>query len=125
MVSTKGGIVTKSVTQERWEKTKNKIRWIAKQGGIRDSFTPESFEDIDVRFESKVKGLIHYKTTERLIGFIVYVAQTYTGLVPYLKGIYLTLNSWREGRDKEGWMTPEAKRKIRMGTKQPDANPPE
>jgi hypothetical protein len=31
------------------------------------------------------------------------VAQTYPSLVPYLKGIHLTLDSWRSGRNKDGW----------------------
>ena len=37
------------------------------------------------------------------MGFLVYIAQTYAPMVPYLKGIYLTLNSWRYRRDKESW----------------------
>ena len=32
----------------------------------------------------------------------MYVAQTYSSFVPYLKSIYLTLNSWRSDRDNEG-----------------------
>jgi hypothetical protein len=27
----------------------------------------------------------------------------YTSMIPYLKGIYLTLNLWRGNRNKEGW----------------------
>jgi hypothetical protein len=38
---------------------------------------------------------------------MVYVSMTYTSLIPYLKGIYLTLNSWRPDRDKEGWKDPK------------------
>ena len=38
-------------------------------------------------------GMIPFKTLERVIGFLVYVAQTYTSMVQYFKGIYLTLNS--------------------------------
>ena len=37
------------------------------------------------------------------MGFLVYVAGTYTMFTPYLKGIYLTLNSWRPGRTADGW----------------------
>jgi len=36
-------------------------------------------------------------------GFIVYVIQAYLPMVPYLKGIYLTLETWRGGRDSKGW----------------------
>jgi hypothetical protein len=35
--------------------------------------------------------------------FLVYVARTYTTLVPYLKGIHLTLDSWRVYRGDDGW----------------------
>jgi hypothetical protein len=38
---------------------------------------------------------------------MVYVSMTYTPLIPYLKGIYLTLNSWKPDRDKEGWKDPK------------------
>ena len=33
----------------------------------------------------------------------MYVSHTYGALVPYLKGIHLTLESWRSNRDSEGW----------------------
>ena len=49
------------------------------------------------------KGYIHYKNAESIIGFLVYVAMTYSSLMPYLKGLYLLLNSWRKNRDDEGW----------------------
>jgi hypothetical protein len=37
-------------------------------------------------------------------GFMVYVAQAYPGMKPYLKRFHLSLETWRaEGHDKEGW----------------------
>ena len=36
-------------------------------------------------------------------GFLVYVTRTYPAMVPYLKGFHLTLETWRGGRDFEGW----------------------
>jgi hypothetical protein len=36
-------------------------------------------------------------------GFLVYVAQAYPRMKPYLKGFNLLLETWREGRDKDGW----------------------
>ena len=36
-------------------------------------------------------------------GFLIHLELTYPDLVPYFKGIHLTLDSWREGRDEEGW----------------------
>ena len=123
VVSLDNGKVTKAVTQERWEKVQSKIRWIAKEIGVEEKFTPTEFKDIYEEFSSKVKGKIHFKTTDRLVGFIVYVCQTYDQLKPYLKGIYLTLNKWRNGRDEEGWLTDEAKRQAKLGIKPKDGDP--
>ena len=88
-----------------------------------DKFTPESFDNISAECHSSDVNLIHFKTTEKLVGFIVYVCQTYKYLVPYLKGIYLTLNSWRGGRDNDGWMTAEARAAARRGEKKKDGLP--
>ena len=112
---TDGDVATKSVTMERWIKTRDKIRWLGMQAGLRDRFTPDKFPGVKDDVTTKDGRMIHFKTTERLIGFVVYVSQTYTSLVPYLKGIYLSLNSWRSGRDEEGWLTPEGKRMRREG----------
>ncbi|KAL3792549.1 LOW QUALITY PROTEIN: hypothetical protein ACHAW5_007065 [Stephanodiscus triporus] len=41
-------------------------------------------------------------------GFMVNVTQAYPGIKPYLKGFHLSLETWRGGRDKEGWkLTPK------------------
>jgi hypothetical protein len=89
IIRTDGQKVEKMVSQERWDKTKEKIKW------IRDHFLP-----------NKVKGelpRIHHKTLESIRGFLVYVSRTYSEMVPYLKGIHLTLDSWRPGRAASGW----------------------
>ena len=107
-MATETGVVTKSVTDERWKKTQEKIRWLGKQVGLTDKFAG----GVDPVASSKARlglDVIHYKTTESVVGFLVYVSQTYTMMVPYLKGVYLTLNSWRKGRDKNGWMTKKAR----------------
>ncbi len=36
-------------------------------------------------------------------GFMVYVTQAYPGMKPYLKGFHLSLETWREGCNSEGW----------------------
>ena len=36
-------------------------------------------------------------------GFLVYVTRTYPAMVPYLKGFHLTIETWRGGRDGEGY----------------------
>ena len=89
-----------------------------------DKFTPGTFEDVPLQADCAPKGNVHYKTTESFVGFFVYVSLTYTSLTPYLKGIYLTLNSWRNVRNEEGWLVPEAKRALRLGTSKPEGDPP-
>ena len=58
------------------------------------------------------------------MGFLVYVAGTYTMFTPYLKGIYLTLNSWRPGRTADGWPLPGFERDMVKVAKDHLAPPP-
>ena len=40
---------------------------------------------------------------ERDVGFLVHLSRTFPAIFPYLKGFYLSLNSWRRGRNDDGW----------------------
>ena len=40
---------------------------------------------------------------ERDVGFLVHLSRTFPAVFPYLKGFYLTLNTWRKGRNDDGW----------------------
>jgi hypothetical protein len=44
-----------------------------------------------------------FKPLESTRGFFVHVQGTYPAITPYLKGMHLTLDSWRPGRDADGW----------------------
>jgi len=57
----------------------------------------------DINREIAETGQISYKHLESGGGFLIYVSRTYTWMRSYIKGIYLTLNSWRPDRDAEGW----------------------
>ena len=46
---------------------------------------------------------------ERFVGVLVYVSQTSTSFVLYLKGIHLMFNSWPPGRNTDGWSLTEYK----------------
>jgi hypothetical protein len=81
-------------TQERWEKTQRKLDWIHRAA------SGERGGDIAVECPAEI---IPHKPLESIRGFLVYVARTYTALVPYLKGIHLTLDSWRVNRADDGW----------------------
>ena len=71
------------VSQEKWDKTKRILV------GLRDALINKSSLD--------------RKQLERDRGFLVYVSRTYPVMVPFLKGIHLTLESWRKDRDLDGW----------------------
>jgi hypothetical protein len=65
---------------------------------------------------------INHKKLESARGFLVYVANTFKAMTPYLKGIHLTLDSWREHRDHDGWKIPfslreklEVKEDVKQG----------
>ena len=72
-----------------------------------DEFTPMKEEGMTEERDDCPDGEILFKQLEHVVRFLVYVSQTYTCMVPYLKGIYLTLNSWRNGRDEDGWVIPK------------------
>ena len=77
--------VSKTVTQEKWDKA----RTIAQRytDGFKKSPTPA----------------FSHKQMQRDVGFLVHVAMTFSSLMPFLKGFYLTMNAWRGGRNKDGW----------------------
>ena len=86
VVHTDRNEVAKLVTQERWSKARRIIREIS--------------EELTKSGEARVlerAGL----GSKRV--FFVYVARTYDFLVPYLKGVHATMESWRPDRDSEGW----------------------
>lgn len=94
------GSVFVTVTQERWVKTKSIIRWISNE-----------MEESDV---------IEFKQLERYRGFLIYVARTYPMLIPYLKGIHLTLDSWRPWQREDGWKLTNSEIRAAMETKDSD-----
>ena len=73
-------------SMEKWLKTKAIVEGISKllrEGG--DEIT------------------LDRKQLERDRGFLVHISRTFTQAIPYLKGIHHTLESWRMGRDSDGW----------------------
>ena len=43
-------------------------------------------------------------------GLMVYVTQSYPAMKPYMKGFHLSMETWRSGRDSEGWKLPPGSR---------------
>lgn len=81
-IETESDAVYKTVSLERWQKTKAHIEQLV------------DWIDSDE---------IPRKPLESIRGYLVYVSLTYRSMVPYLKGVHLTLESWRPDRDEDGW----------------------
>ena len=64
------------VSQEIWNKTQRTIA----------ELTSMDLEDSE--------GMYQYRM-ESIRGFLVYFSRTYRDMNPYLKGLHLTLDSWR------------------------------
>lgn len=77
------GRVTVMVTQDKWDKARQHITTL--------------------RSLQATTNVFNFKSLEQIRGFLVYVVRTYPGFSPYLKGIHLTLDSWRPGRGEDGW----------------------
>lgn len=95
-VAVKGDCVWAYVSQKKWDKGKQYVTTWLKQ--VQDAV------DLDESPE------LEHKPLEQGRGFLVYLSRTYTSIVPYLKGIHLSLDSWRDGRDRDGW-------KVRMNAR--------
>lgn len=79
--------ITKSVTQEKWDKARQ----------ILAELLAKCFDSEDSRPE------LNHKDLERKVGFLIHLGMTFDSFIPFLKEIYLTLNSWRTKRDENGW----------------------
>ena len=113
-VITLGGNVWQSVTPERWLKTQKHIRWLAANVGLLDavSYKVLSAEETKEAATHTGESPIDHKKLESSRGFLVYVSNTYRAMVPYLKGIHLTVDSWRTDRDDDGWRLPYKLRHV-------------
>eukprot|EP00980_Cylindrotheca_fusiformis_P012245 scaffold2984_cov80-Cylindrotheca_fusiformis.AAC.3 len=80
--------VYKTVAQAKWDKAKAILQRI--------------------KTEMACPSGMQYKPLERDRGFLVHLSTTFKTMTPYLKGIHLTIDSWRANRDPAGWkMSPK------------------
>jgi hypothetical protein len=79
--------ITKSVSTEKWEK------------GVAILSAP----DFECNAAPSRRPMLDRKQLERDVGFLNHLAMTFEETTPFLKGFYLTLNSWRLGRDDDDW----------------------
>lgn len=73
------------VPQDKWEKARRYASDILT--------TLESGNQLDRKFLETVRG------------FYIHLQRTYPSITPYIKGLHLTIDGWRGGRDEEMWKT--------------------
>ena len=88
-VANRNGSVWVYVSQSKWSKAK--------------AYVAKWYQELSDCACKQVPLELDFKDLEKGHGFLVYLSRTYDPIVPYLKGIHLTLDSWRTGRDAEGW----------------------
>ena len=57
----------------------------------------EKFNDSDRYPEMDLKDM------EQKTGFLLYLDMAYPLIMPFTRGLYLTMNSWRPKRDRDSW----------------------
>lgn len=106
--TTDNGTVSATVSKERWEKTQAQVK------------------ELDVLVElADEDGGIPLKRLLSIRGYLQYVCRTYDWLTPYMKGLHLTVDSWREWRDEEGWKySPSVMAKMKQALAEEDMKIP-
>lgn len=70
-----------------------------------------------IRDSLRESDTIDHKTLESHRGFLIYISRTYLAITPYLKGIHLTLDSWRPWRSEDAWKLSLAEIKTALAAK--------
>lgn len=61
----------------------------------------------ELSLELHSQPLLDYKNLEKTRGYFDHLQRTYPSITPFLKGLHLTINGWRGGRDRDLWPTDE------------------
>ena len=93
VISTEGDGVFISVSMKKWRKTQDILREV------------HSFLD---------SGMIPYKLLESRCGYLVYVAQAFPAMRPFLVGLYGSLNSWRPDRTPDGFKITQSNKRRKL-----------
>ena len=75
-----------TVSQKKWDKAKGHLQWV-----LQHFSSPHDRPSISL------------KELEQRVGFLVHLAMAYPLMLPFLKGFYLSMNSWRPFRRDSGW----------------------
>ena len=80
-------MIVKTVSQEKWQKGKTIVH------NLLSLIDAHPFE----------RPVVNRKELERHTSFLNHLSMTFEDMSPFLKGFYLTLNSWRGKRDSDDW----------------------
>ncbi|KAI2504189.1 hypothetical protein MHU86_10303 [Fragilaria crotonensis] len=80
-------VISKSVSQEKWNKGKAMVKGLVAK----------------IEADSDDRPVLDRKQLEKETGFLNHLAMTFDVVTPFLKGFYLTMNSWRTQRDEGDW----------------------
>jgi hypothetical protein len=84
--SSANGRITKSFSVEKWKRGQTMIRWLQDE----------------VNACSNNRPWLNFKRLESTAGFVCHLSMTHEVFRPFLKEIYLKLNSWISQRDEDG-----------------------
>lgn len=94
----------KTIDPERWNKNK---AWVL-----------ELLEEL--RTDEVAEVWLDRRRLQSLRSHLTYIGRVFRPIIPYLKGFHLTIESFRGGRDDEGWKLPiNARRADSEGTELP------
>ena len=97
-----GQTITKSVAQAKWDKAREIVKLLVE--GCKEA--------------KEGRPMLDRKDLERSTGFMNHLAMTFEDVTPFLKGLYLTLNSWRPGgRDQDDWKISDKKWKLFLSSR--------
>ena len=78
--------IYKTVSQAKWDKGKLFIRSL-----------------VDKCKDPKAPPRLNHKDLESKSGFLVHLSRTFSNIVPFLKGLHLTIDLWRPLQNNDGW----------------------
>ncbi len=104
VVRTEGGVFA-LVSEDKWIKAKAQIN---------------ELEDLlDCQPEALPR-----KRLEQIRGFLGYITQTYRYMIPYLNGLHMAIDGWRDNRDEEGGKSSATKLKDWRANREKIEGPP-
>ena len=88
IVNTSAQEITVCVTEEKWLRGRSIVLKLL------ETYLP---------LKGNEAAIFQRKELEQDRGFLVHLGMTYTDIVPYLKGLHLSLDFWRKDRKSDGW----------------------